>query len=61
MFLIRNDLIDSKIYSADFDFNADWPNIINGFCAALIKLEISCFSSIISRIFSIFPFKDVYG
>ena len=48
LFLLKNVLIDSKIAFDDFDLKVDWPNIINGFSAFLIKFEISCLSNAIS-------------
>jgi hypothetical protein len=39
LFFSKKDLTDSKIYFADFVFRADWPNIIRGFFASLIRLD----------------------
>ena len=61
LFLSKKDLIASKIYFADFVFRADWPNIIKGFFASLIKFDISWLSSTIFLILSMLPSRDSYG
>ena len=61
LFFFKKDLTDSKIYFADLVLRDDWPKIISGFLASLIKLDTSWLSSVIFLIFSISPFKDSYG